>query len=113
MKILVVAASIALGTLTACTQHSAPEVAYYENQKLQLAAKITPGVFDGELTLAINGEQVIKQRSQAFGGTSQTFEGTWKGKQVVARTTAVTNLMSNYHLIDIFINGTHVDTLTV
>jgi hypothetical protein len=96
-----------------CAQTSAPEVAQFNNERLQISAKVTPGLFDGELKLFINEELVINQRSQAFGGSSQSFEGTWQGRQVTARATRVQNFMSAYTQIDVFIEGQIVETLTV
>ena|SRR6056297_3533697 len=99
--------------LAACAQTSAPEVAQFNNERLQISATVTPGMFDGELKLFINEELVINQRSQAFGGSSQTFEGAWQGRQVTARATRVQNFMSAYTQIDVFIQGQLVETLTV
>lgn len=115
MKKLVVAATLALAGVTtaACTQHSAPEVARFENQQIQISAQVTPGMIDAEFRLYIDGDLVIKQRSQPFGGSSQTFDGTWKSNRVMSRVTRVHNFMSQYHQIDVFIDGQLVETLTV
>ena len=113
MKRLLVCALLAVPCLSACVQSSAPEVTQFGNERLQISANLTPGLVDGELELFINGERVIKQRSQAFGGSSQSFQGNWKGKQVVARATRVENFLSSYTMIDVFIAGQMVETLTV
>jgi len=113
MKSLLFCGILGLAVAAGCTQHSAPEIAHYNNERLQIAAQVEPGMFDGELQLFFNGERVIQQRSQAFGGSSQNFEGRWRGKQVLARATRVQNFMSAYTQIDVFINGTLVETLTV
>ncbi|WP_299165425.1 hypothetical protein [uncultured Tateyamaria sp.] len=113
MKSLLFCSALGLLMAAGCTQYSAPETAQYGNERLQIAAQIEPGMFDGELQLFFNGERVIQQRSQAFGGSAQNFEGRWEGKQVVARATRVQNFMSAYTQIDVFINGTLVETLTV
>ena len=113
MKQLSFCIFLGAASLSGCVQTSAPEVTQYGNERLQIAAKVTPGLFDGELQLFINGQLVIKERSQAFGGSSQTFNGTWKGKQVVARATKVENFLSSYVMIDVFIGGQMVETLTV
>jgi len=99
--------------LAGCAHTSAPEIAHFNGQKLQISAEVNPGLFDGELTLFIDGDIVIKERSQAFGGSSQSFEGTWKGHQVTARATTVYNLLSHYTQIDVFIAGQLVETLTI
>lgn len=113
MKVLVLSSCLTLAALSACTQHSAPEVAQYQNEQLRIAAHVEPGMFDSELRLFINNKVVIKQRSQAFGGSSQNFEGNWRGRPVLARATRVQNLLSAYTQIDVFISGTLVETLTV
>ncbi len=74
---------------------------------------MTPGLVDSEVKLKINGEVAINERTQTFGGSSQVFEGNWQGEQVTARITRVHNMMSQYHLIDVFIGGELVETLTV
>jgi len=112
-KLLVAAALATTAVTTACTQHSAPEVARFENQQIQIAAQVTPGMIDAEFRLYIDGDLVIKQRSQPFGGSSQTFDGTWKSNRVMSRVTRVHNFMSQYHQIDVFIDGQLVETLTV
>ncbi|SFI84336.1 hypothetical protein SAMN04487991_1038 [Celeribacter neptunius] len=86
---------------------------HYNGRPLQLVAKMTPGMFDEEVKLYIDNELVINERSQPFGGSSQTFEGTWKGRKVVARATAVQKFMTSYIMVDVFIDGTLVDTLTI
>jgi len=96
-----------------CTQQSVPEMSQYNGQRIELLAKATPGLIDAEFVLFINREQVIKQRTKPFGGSSQTFKGTWNGRNVVARVTAVSKFMSHYTMIDVFIDGVLVDTLTV
>jgi hypothetical protein len=113
MKHLIVLVFFAVPSLSGCVQSSAPEVTQFGNERLQISANVTPGLVDGELELFINGERVIKQRSQAFGGSSQNFQGIWKGKQVVARATRVENFLSSYTMIDVFISGQMVETLTV
>jgi len=99
--------------MSACAQQSIPEYSTYKNQKIQLDAVATPGLFDAEFTININGQEVIKSRSKAFGGSSQSFEGVWEGKTVVARATRVQKFASTYIMIDVFIDGTLVETLVV
>lgn len=113
MKTQVLAFAVALTTLSACVTTSAPEITTYQGQRLQISAVVTPGMFDGELQLFINEQMVIKQRSQAFGGTSQSFEGSWNGRRVTARATRVQNMLSAFTQIDVFIEGQLVETLTV
>ncbi len=99
--------------LASCTQHSAPEVGYYNGQQLQIRAEVEPGVFTGTLKLFIDEELIVDQESKVFGGSSQSFTGKWKGRNVIARATYVENLFSAYYLIDVFVNGQLVETLTV
>jgi len=99
--------------LAACAMQSVPEMSRYNGQKIELLAKTTPGLFDAEFVLYINGKPVIKQRTKPFGGSSQTFKGAWNGRRVIARVTAVTKLMSSYTMVDVFIDGVLVDTLVV
>jgi hypothetical protein len=113
MKKVLTAAFLSVAALTACEQASVPEMTRYEGQALQLSAKMTPGLIDAEFKLYVDNELVINDRTQPFGGSSQTFEGTWKGKQVVARATSVQKFMTSYIMVDVFIDGTLVDTLTV
>lgn len=112
MRFLVVVLAATL-TLASCTQHSAPEVGYYNGQKLQIRAEVEAGAFNGVLKLYIDEELTVDQRSKTFGGSSQSFTGKWKGRNVVARVTYVQNLFSAYHLIDVFIEGQLVETLTI
>ena len=109
----VTAAALSISLMAGCATTSAPEVATYNGQQLQISATATPGMFDGQLELFINKEKVIDQRSKAFGGSSQTFEGTWNGLPVTARATRVQNMLSAYTQVDVFINGQLVETLTV
>lgn len=99
--------------LAACTQSSAVEVARYGNEAINVRAEVVAGALDGVLKVYINEELVVNQRSQVFGGSSQTFNGTWRGRPVVARATLVQNLLSTYTQIDVFINGQLVETLVV
>ena len=103
----------AASTVMGCVQTSAPEVTSYRGERLEIAASAKPGLFDAELVVSINGEQVINQRSQAFGGSSQTFSGVWRGRPVTARATRVQNFVSAYTQVDVFISGELVETLTV
>jgi hypothetical protein len=104
-----------VGTLaiSACAQSSAPEFATFESERIEIQAEMTPGLLDAEVKLLINNELIINERSQTFGGSSQVFHGTWNGKQVTARATAVQKFMSSYILVDVFIDGVLVETLTV
>ncbi len=113
MKKLTFMLSLMVAALSGCTQHSAPEIAYFKGQKYEVRAEVEPGAIDGLLKVYIDQELVINQRSKAFGGTSQTFVGSWKGMPVTARATAVQKLMSQYTLIDIFVDGQLIETLTV
>ena len=103
----------ALITLGACAQQSAPEFATYQQGRIEIQAEVTPGLIDAEVRLIINGTEVINERSQAFGGSSQNFNGTWGDKQVTVRATRVQKMMSTYLLLDVFIDGTLVETLSV
>jgi len=96
-----------------CTQYSALEVANYSGETLEISAEASPGVLDAELRLFINGDMVLKKRSQTFGGTAQNFTGKWRGKRVLARATRVQNFISAYTQIDVFIEGQLVETLTI
>ena len=80
---------------------------------VDIRAEVEPGAFDGLLKLYIDDQLVINQRSKAFGGSSQSFTGTWRGKPVVARATQVSKMMSTYVMVDVFINGALVETLTI
>lgn len=106
------AASIAI-LLTACAQTSAPEFATYEGERIEIAATATPNLFNSDIIITINGNTVIDDKTETFGGSSQTFTGNWQGKQVTARLTQVTNMFSNYVQVDGFIDGDHVETLTI
>jgi hypothetical protein len=99
--------------LGACAQQSAPEFATYQQGRIQIQAEVTPGLIDSEVRLMINGTEVINERSQAFGGSSQNFNGTWDNKQVTVRATRVQTMFSTYLLLDVFVDGTLVETLTV
>lgn len=107
------AALLAATLLVACAQQSPVEFTQYQGERLQIEAVATPGFANAEVKLLINGETVIKQRSQTFGGTSQTFEGSWRGKRVTARATRVSNFVSAYTMVDVFIAGEHVETLVI
>lgn len=109
-KILTV---VMVAGLAACVQQSVPETSVYRGEKLVMQANATPGVLDAKFELMINGETVISDRTQPFGGTSQSFEGSFRGQQVIARATAVQKFASAYTLVDVFINGEHIDTLVV
>jgi len=113
MKHLIATAFFSVTFLAACAQESPVEFAQYNGERLQIEAVAKPGLIDEEVKLLINGETVIKQRSQAFGGSSQTFEGVWRGKRVTARATRVQNFMSAYTMVDVFIAGEHVETLVI
>jgi len=113
MKYTIIIALAAVSFLAACAQESPVEFAQFNGERLQIEAIAKPGLIDAEVRLLINGETVIKQRSQAFGGSSQTFEGTWRGQRVTARATRVQNLVSAYTMVDVFIAGEHVETLVI
>jgi hypothetical protein len=107
---------VALGcatVLVGCVQTSAPEFANFAGERIEISASATPGMFDALFTLSINSETVIQQRSQAFGGSSQTFEGVWRGRPITARATRVQNFVSSYTQVDVFIAGELVETLTI
>ncbi|WP_141101986.1 hypothetical protein [Oceanicola sp. 22II-s10i] len=113
MKLLKVFVVLFSTTLFACTQQSAPETSNYRGERLVIEAEATPGLIDAEFVLKINGQTVIRDRTEPFGGSSQSFSGSYRGQQVMARATAVQKFFSAYTMIDVFINGEHVDTLTV
>ncbi len=113
MKKLIFMFSLMVAALAGCTQHSVPETAYFKGQKHEVRAEVEPGAFDGLFKVYIDEELVINQRSKAFGGSSQTFVGSWKGMPVTARATAVQKMMSQYTIIDIFVDGQLIETLTV
>jgi len=104
---------VAMTAMAACAQTSAPEVTQFEGRTLTISATATPGLMDAEFQIFIDGETVINQRSQAFGGSSQNFEGSWNGRRVTARATRVQNFVSSYTQIDVFIGGQLVETLVV
>lgn len=99
--------------LSACTTTSAPEVGYYDGKPITIRAEVEPGLVDSNLNLYIQDELVVNQRSKAFGGSSQSFKGSWRGKPVIARATKIENFLSSYTQIDVFIAGQLVETLTV
>jgi len=113
MPKIFVALLFVLGMLAACTQSSTVETAHYQNEKLSIRAEVEPGAFDGLLKVYIGEELVINQRSKAFGGSQQTFYGIWRGKRVRARATSIQKLMSSYVQVDVFIDGTLVETLSI
>ena len=102
-----------LSIAAACTQTAAPEFSTYNGERIRIDAEVDVGLVTGNVILRINDELVIEQKSEVFGGSSQTFKGTWQGKDVRARVTVVQNLFSTYRMIDVFIDGFMVDTLTV
>ena len=106
-------ALVALLIFGACAQQSAPEFATYQQGRIEIQAEVTPGLIDAEVRLIINGTEVINERSQAFGGSSQNFNGTWGDKHVTVRATRVHKMFSTYLLLDVFIDGTLVETLSV
>ena len=112
MRNFIVAAGLALA-LSACAQQSIPEFAVYGKEKLQLEATAVPGLIDAQFSLKINGEEVVRGRTVPFGGSSQSFEGVWQGKKVLARATRVQKWASTYTMIDVFIGGELVETLVV
>ena len=112
IKRTIIAAAM-LVAIAGCTQTSAPEFATYNGERIEVAATATPGLFNAGFIVTINGQTVIDDRTEAFGGSSQTFTGTWNGKNVTARATRVQNFVSAYTQIDVFIDGQHVETLTV
>ena len=111
MKHLLVAALLSIIAVGACTTTSAPEMATYQNQKITLRAETDSANY--AFRLFIDNEKVIDRSVEVFGGSSQTFNGVWRGRTVTARATSVTQWASSYVLVDVFINGEHVDTLTV
>ncbi|GGE54861.1 hypothetical protein [Actibacterium pelagium] len=111
MRQFLFVASFAL--VAACTQESAPEYANYGGERLQIIAKANPGLIDSQFIVEINGVVAVNQRSKPFGGSSQTFEGSYRGERVTARATYVEKLFSSYTMIDVFINGTLIDTLVI
>lgn len=108
-----VIATLLLLMVSACAQQSIPEFSTFNGKQIQLEAVATPGVFDAKVELKINGETIISERTEVFGGSSQSFQGTWSGKQVVARATRVQKFASTYIMIDVFIDGVLVETLVV
>jgi hypothetical protein len=110
LKIALVVVAVAV---SACASQSIPEFSTYNNEKIQLDAVAVPGLIGAEFTLNINGEEVIRAKSKPFGGSSQTFEGVWRGKPVIARATRVQKFASTYTMIDVFIGGELVETLVV
>lgn len=113
MKLKHYIAIAGISLLTACAQQSVPEISQYRGQQIEISAKATPGLFDAEFVLMIDGQEVINDRTTPFGGSSQTFEGVWNGKKVKARVTSVQKFASAYTMIDVFIDGVLVDTLVV
>lgn len=109
----VLAVTLGLAVSAACTQQSVPEVSQFGGERLIIQADATPALFDAKFELRINDQLVISDRTQPFGGTSQSFNGSYKGHQVMARATAVTKFASAYTMVDVFIDGVHVDTLVV
>ncbi len=111
IRTIVVAAALAI---SACTQTSTPEIATFEGQRLTIQAEAKPlPLGAAEVMVKIDGETVINQKSQVFGGSSQTFNGSWNGRPVSARATRIQNFVSSYTQIDVFIGGQLVETLTI
>ncbi|MSU89734.1 hypothetical protein GE300_08895 [Rhodobacteraceae bacterium 2CG4] len=99
--------------LAACTQQSQEEYATVAGSRLAISAEMTPGVIDAKFVLRINGAPVINDRTEPFGGTSQNFSGSYDGRPVSARVTAVSKMFSAYTMVDVFIDGQLVETLTI
>ncbi|MEL6677863.1 MAG: hypothetical protein AAFQ51_04085 [Pseudomonadota bacterium] len=104
--------SLVMIVLTACAQSSPQEFATVDGERISLTASITPGVL-GTFRLNMNGDEVIEESFQVFGGTSQTFEGRYRGEPVSARVTQVTKWFTKYNLVDVFYKGQLIDTLQI
>jgi predicted oxidoreductase len=111
MRILFV--GLVLTFLSGCVTTSAPELALIDNRQVEVSASVTPGLVDGELTITFDNTVVIKQRSQVFGGSSQSFTGSYKGHKVTARATLIRNMFSSYTQIDVFYKGRLIETLVI
>ncbi|MEL6126191.1 MAG: hypothetical protein AAFR57_07335 [Pseudomonadota bacterium] len=104
--------SLVMTILVACAQTSPQEFATVDGERIALTASITPGVL-GTFRLNMNGDEVIEESFEIFGGSSQTFEGRYRGDPVSARVTQVQKWFTNYHLVDVFYKGQLIDTLQI
>ena len=113
---IIVRSIIAILTLSmllfSCTTTAPSEVAYYEGEKIKIDAVGETRLLSGHLLLKINDEVVIDEENTSF-ASSHTFEGSWKGKPVRARATAVSTMFTSYIMLDVFIDGELVDTLSL
>ena len=112
LKKIVAIAGLAI-LVSGCVQSTAPEFTNYEGESIQVVASMTPGVLRSKLQVTFNGETVIDDTTQALGGPSQNFTGTWRGKTVTARTMMVQRMFSEYMQIDVFLDGRLIESLTL
>ncbi|MEL6377695.1 MAG: hypothetical protein AAFQ04_10950 [Pseudomonadota bacterium] len=105
--------ALLLTLVVACTQSSPTSFATIDGQRVNVNAEISPGAFGKSFRLFINGDQVIDQRFKTFGGSSQNFNGSYRGNTVSARVTEVKKFFSNYQLVDVFYKGELVESLQI
>ena len=113
MKRTALALVAALTFSTACTVQSVPEIAHYQGQQIDMRVTVDGTEFINKYTLTFNGEQVLQQKAKVGDGNLQTFRGEWRGKQVMLRVVATSGGWTTHILGDVFIDGRHVDTITI
>lgn len=70
--------------------HTPPvEMAVVDGQRISIIAEGEPGLVSGTFRLKFNDQVVIDQKTNPFGDSSQTFNGAYRGKPVMARVTKV------------------------
>ena len=99
--------------LFACTSTSPVETAQINGQPVSIVAEGQPGVLTGTFVLKFNNTVVINERTKLFGGSSQTFNGRYQGKQVMARVTRVVSFLSERYVVDVFYNGQLIETTSI
>ena len=106
-------ALFALLSTVACTSTSPVEMAVVNGERISISAEGELGFIQDIFRLKFNNELVIEQKTQPFGGSSQTFNGTFRGKPVMARVTKVVTLFSERYIVDIFYNGQLIETTSL
>ena len=112
-KALIAAMMAAAFTAGACTVQSVPEIAHYQGQQIDMRVTVDATEFINKYTLTFDGELVLEQKAKLGDGNLQTFRGQWRGKPVMLRVIATTAGWTTHILGDVFIDGRHVDTITI
>ena len=113
MKRITLALITALTFSAACTVQSVPEIAHYQGQQIDMRVTVDATEFINKYTLTFDGEIVLEQKAKLGDGNLQTFRGQWRGKPVMLRVIATTAGWTTHILGDVFIDGRHVDTITI